>query len=48
MTMAIQNIDINDVDAIVMHAPGTIKGDMAEYKAIEQVFGEQKTFTHYK
>ena len=41
MTMAIQNIDINDIDAIVMHAPGTIKGDMAEYKAIEQVFGNK-------
>ena len=24
-----------------MHAPGTIKGDLTEYKAIEKVFGSQ-------
>jgi 3-oxoacyl-(acyl-carrier-protein) synthase len=23
-----------------MHAPGTVKGDLTEYKAIESVFGE--------
>ncbi|MBW4361115.1 beta-ketoacyl synthase N-terminal-like domain-containing protein [Flavobacterium taihuense] len=40
MKMALQNIDISDVDAIVMHAPGTIKGDLTEYKAIQKVFGE--------
>jgi 3-oxoacyl-(acyl-carrier-protein) synthase len=40
MKRALQNTDISEVDAIVMHAPGTIKGDLTEYKAIEKVFGE--------
>ncbi|MFV5683896.1 beta-ketoacyl synthase N-terminal-like domain-containing protein [Flavobacterium sp. GB2R13] len=40
MKMALQNTDLSEVDAIVMHAPGTIKGDLTEYKAIEKVFGE--------
>ena len=41
MKMALQNIDINEVDAIVMHAPGTIQGDLSEMKAIEKVFGSK-------
>lgn len=41
MKMALQNTDPNEVDAIVMHAPGTIKGDKSEYKAIEKVFGQK-------
>jgi 3-oxoacyl-(acyl-carrier-protein) synthase len=40
MKMALQNTDLSEVDAIVMHAPGTIKGDLTEYKAIEKIFGE--------
>ncbi|MGC4041230.1 MAG: beta-ketoacyl synthase N-terminal-like domain-containing protein [Flavobacterium sp.] len=40
MKMALQNTNPEDVDAIVMHAPGTIKGDRSEYKAIEKVFGK--------
>lgn len=40
MKMALQNTNPNDVDAIVMHAPGTLKGDTSEYKAILKVFGE--------
>jgi 3-oxoacyl-(acyl-carrier-protein) synthase len=40
MKMALQNTDLSEVDAIVMHAPGTIKGDFTEYKAIQKVFGE--------
>ena len=40
MKMALENIDISEVDAIVMHAPGTIKGDLTEYRAIEKIFGE--------
>ena len=40
MKMALQNTDLSEVDAIVMHAPGTIKGDLTEYRAIEKVFGE--------
>jgi len=38
MKMALQNTSIGDVDAIVMHAPGTIKGDLTEYRAIEKLF----------
>lgn len=40
MKMALENTDYSSVDAIVMHAPGTIKGDLTEYKAIEKVFGK--------
>ncbi len=40
MKMALENTDLSEVDAIVMHAPGTIKGDLTEYKAIEKIFGE--------
>ncbi|MDZ4329647.1 MAG: beta-ketoacyl synthase N-terminal-like domain-containing protein [Flavobacterium sp.] len=39
MKMALENTDLSEVDVIVMHAPGTIKGDLTEYKAIEAVFG---------
>ena len=42
MKMALQNIDLSEVDAIVMHAPGTMKGDLTEYKAIQKVFGESR------
>lgn len=40
MAMALQNTPLSDVDAIVMHAPGTIKGDATEYRAIRKIFGE--------
>lgn len=40
MKMALQDTKLSDVDVIVMHAPGTIKGDLTEYKAIQKVFGE--------
>lgn len=40
MKMALKNTPPESVDAIVMHAPGTIKGDVSEYKAIQHVFGE--------
>lgn len=39
MKMALKDIDLKSVDAIVMHAPGTIKGDLTELRAIEKVFG---------
>lgn len=42
MTMALGNINFNEVDAIVMHAPGTIKGDISEVNAIQKVFGNHK------
>ena len=38
--MAIGDIPLSEIDAIVMHAPGTIKGDLSEYKAIQNVFGD--------
>ena len=41
MEMALKNIDVSDVDVIVMHAPGTIKGDNSEYNAITKLFGNQ-------
>jgi 3-oxoacyl-(acyl-carrier-protein) synthase len=40
MKMALQDTPISEVDVIVMHAPGTIKGDLTEYIAIQKVFGE--------
>lgn len=39
MKMALQNVSLEEVDVIVMHAPGTLKGDKSEYKAIQKVFG---------
>ncbi len=39
MKMALKNTPVHEVDAIVMHAPGTIKGDLSEYNAIKVVFG---------
>lgn len=38
MKMALGNINPDEVDVIVMHAPGTIKGDLSEYNAIQKVF----------
>ncbi|NNE02420.1 MAG: beta-ketoacyl synthase [Eudoraea sp.] len=38
MTMAIGRLDTNEIDAIVLHAPGTVKGDTSEYRAIQRVF----------
>ncbi len=40
MKMALENTDLSEVDVVVMHAPGTIKGDLTEYRAIEKIFGE--------
>lgn len=40
MKMALQNVSLDEVDVIVMHAPGTIKGDKSEYKAIQKVFNK--------
>jgi len=38
MKMALENTDLSEVDAIVMHAPGTRAGDLTEYKAIQKMF----------
>lgn len=40
MKMALKNTNLSKVDAIVMHAPGTLKGDTSEYKAILKLFGD--------
>jgi 3-oxoacyl-(acyl-carrier-protein) synthase len=40
MQMALKNTNISEVDAIVMHAPGTIKGDLSEMQAIKKMFPE--------
>jgi 3-oxoacyl-(acyl-carrier-protein) synthase len=44
MQMAIGESNPNEIDAIVMHAPGTIKGDLSEVKAIEKVFCNKTPF----
>lgn len=44
MNMALGNINPNNIDAIVMHAPGTIKGDAYEYNAIKKVFDTKVPF----
>ena len=44
MQMALKEIDFNEVDVVVMHAPGTIKGDVSEFKAIQKVFSKKLPF----
>jgi len=40
MTMALENMpNENRVDLIILHAPGTIKGDASELNAVRSVFG---------
>ena len=41
MKMALGSLAPSSVDVIIMHAPGTIQGDLSEYKAIEKIFGSQ-------
>ena len=41
MKMAIGSYSVDDIDAIVMHAPGTIQGDKTEFEAIKIVFGNK-------
>jgi 3-oxoacyl-(acyl-carrier-protein) synthase len=38
MKMALGDTNPDEIDIIVMHAPGTIKGDISEFKAIEKIF----------
>jgi 3-oxoacyl-[acyl-carrier-protein] synthase II len=40
MKMALGASNMAEVDVIVMHAPGTLKGDKSEYAAIKKIFGE--------
>lgn len=48
MRMALKNTNPSEVDIVVMHAPGTLKGDTSEYKAIQKVFGEMPAVTSNK
>ena len=38
MKMALSSKHQNDIDVIITHSPGTIKGDQAEYEAIKSIF----------
>ena len=44
MKMALGEFSPNEVDTIVMHAPGTIKGDQSEVNAISKVFHNKIPF----
>lgn len=44
MKMAMGNFNPSEIDAIVMHAPGTLKGDLSEVNAIKKVFGKNIPF----
>lgn len=48
MRMALGNTHPSEVDIVVMHAPGTLKGDLSEYKAIEKIFPELPRLTTNK
>ena len=39
MQMALEGYDPDDIDVIITHTPGTVKGDLSEYNAIKKVFG---------
>ena len=41
MKKALRSANLSEVDSIIMHAPGTLKGDESEYKAIKNLFGEE-------
>lgn len=42
MGMALTGTDLDTVDAVILHAPGTLKGDRAEQHAISRIFGPIK------
>ena len=44
MKMALGTLTPEKIDAVVMHAPGTVKGDASEYKAIKKTFGNDLPF----
>ncbi|WP_299003155.1 beta-ketoacyl synthase N-terminal-like domain-containing protein [uncultured Tenacibaculum sp.] len=44
MKMALGTVSPDEIDAIVMHAPGTIKGDQSEINAIQKVFCNKTPF----
>lgn len=48
MKMALGDLNLNEIDVVVMHAPGTIKGDKSEYKAIQKTFNTLPMLTTNK
>ncbi|MDJ0645061.1 MAG: beta-ketoacyl synthase N-terminal-like domain-containing protein [Flavobacteriaceae bacterium] len=44
MKMALGNLSPDEIDVIVTHTPGTVKGDLAEFRAIEKVFDNKIPF----
>ncbi|MBA6157108.1 beta-ketoacyl synthase [Tenacibaculum sp. S7007] len=44
MKMALGSVSPDEVDVIVMHAPGTLKGDSSEINAIDKVFCNKTPF----
>ncbi len=48
MQMALGRFTAADIDAIVMHAPGTLAGDKSELVAIDRVFPERPLLTTNK
>ncbi len=44
MKMALGTVLPEEVDVVVLHAPGTIKGDETEYRAIKKVFNNKTPF----
>ena len=41
MRLALQEAELDSVDVVICHAPGTRKGDAAEWHAIHAVFGDK-------
>ena len=42
MRMALEDAEIDTVDVVVMHAPGTCQGDESELRAVESVFKDKE------
>jgi 3-oxoacyl-(acyl-carrier-protein) synthase len=38
---ALESAGLENVDVVIMHAPGTVKGDLAEKNALDLVFGNK-------
>lgn len=41
MKMALKGVNKGEIDVVIMHAPGTVKGDVSEYRSIQKVFGDK-------
>lgn len=48
MRLALKSAGLEKIDGIVMHATGTVKGDLAEYNAIKKVFKKMPSLTSNK